>query len=223
MPIRLDAVASRQIAGASLRTFMRLPVAQRSSVILMDVLGCSLQEICEVMDFSLPAVKAALHRGRARLRELAGEPDDVPHPELVGCRARSARRLCRAFQRARFRRHPRHDRGRCAARTRQQDAPERQGRGVPLFRKLFQGQRLASGAGTGRRAARDPGVRSRPAAAPRRNTSCCCNGPPARSLRSATSATRPTSSTAPTIGSDRRANRRRGMPYSSSILPAWPQ
>ena len=43
---------------------MRLPVAQRASVILMDVLGCSLQEVCEVMDFSLPAVKAALHRGR---------------------------------------------------------------------------------------------------------------------------------------------------------------
>jgi RNA polymerase sigma-70 factor, ECF subfamily len=77
-----DPVASRQLAGASLRTFMRLPVAQRSSVILMDVLGCSLQEICEVMDFSLAAVKAALHRGRHQLREMAGEPDDVPHPEL---------------------------------------------------------------------------------------------------------------------------------------------
>src|SRR5450755_503389 len=77
-----DTVASRQLAGASLRTFMRLPVAQRSSVILMDVLGCSLQEICEVMDFSLPAVKAALHRGRNQLREMAGEPDDMPHPEL---------------------------------------------------------------------------------------------------------------------------------------------
>jgi RNA polymerase sigma-70 factor (ECF subfamily) len=77
-----DAVASRQIASASLRTFMRLPVAQRSSVILMDVLGCSLQEICKVMDFSLPAVKAALHRGRAQLRELADEPDDQPPPKL---------------------------------------------------------------------------------------------------------------------------------------------
>src|SRR6185437_17002988 len=41
-----DAIASRQIANASLRTFMRLPVAQRSSVILMDVLGCSLGEVC---------------------------------------------------------------------------------------------------------------------------------------------------------------------------------
>lgn len=77
-----DDVRSREIAGASLRTFMRLPVTQRSSVILMDVLGCSLQEICQAMDFSLPAVKAALHRGRARLRELAEEPDDLPHPEL---------------------------------------------------------------------------------------------------------------------------------------------
>jgi RNA polymerase sigma-70 factor, ECF subfamily len=77
-----DTVLSREIASASLRTFMRLPVAQRSSVILMDVLGCSLKEVCEVMDFSLPAVKAALHRGRMQLRELADEPDDLPRPKL---------------------------------------------------------------------------------------------------------------------------------------------
>jgi RNA polymerase sigma-70 factor, ECF subfamily len=77
-----DPVLSREIAGSSLRTFMRLPVAQRSSVILMDVLGCSLTEVCEVMEFSLPAVKAALHRGRARLRELAREPDDQPPAKL---------------------------------------------------------------------------------------------------------------------------------------------
>jgi RNA polymerase sigma-70 factor (ECF subfamily) len=77
-----DTVSSRQIASASLRTFMRLPVAQRSSVILMDVLGCSLREVCEVMDFSLAAVKAALHRGRTQLRELADEPDDLPQQIL---------------------------------------------------------------------------------------------------------------------------------------------
>jgi RNA polymerase sigma-70 factor (ECF subfamily) len=77
-----DTVESRQAAAASLRTFMRLPVAQRSSVILMDVLGCSLQETCAVMDFSLPAAKAALHRGRTRLCELASEPDDAPPPVL---------------------------------------------------------------------------------------------------------------------------------------------
>jgi RNA polymerase sigma-70 factor (ECF subfamily) len=72
----------RQVAAASLRTFMRLPVAQRSSVILMDVLGYSLDEIGSVMDVSIAKVKAALHRGRARLRELAREPDDVPLPIL---------------------------------------------------------------------------------------------------------------------------------------------
>jgi RNA polymerase sigma-70 factor (ECF subfamily) len=77
-----DAVQNRQIASASLRTFMRLPVAQRACVILMDVLGCNLREVCEVMDFTLPAVKAALHRGRQRLRELADEPDDLPRPQL---------------------------------------------------------------------------------------------------------------------------------------------
>jgi RNA polymerase sigma-70 factor (ECF subfamily) len=79
---QFDEITSRQIAATSLRTFMRLPVAQRASVILMDVLGCSLQEICEVMDFSLPAVKAALHRGRTQLREYADEPDDAPRPTL---------------------------------------------------------------------------------------------------------------------------------------------
>jgi RNA polymerase sigma-70 factor (ECF subfamily) len=77
-----DTLASREIANASLRTFMRLPVAQRSSVILMDVLGCSQREVCDIMDFSLSAVKAALHRGRSRLRELAAEPDDLLRPAL---------------------------------------------------------------------------------------------------------------------------------------------
>jgi RNA polymerase sigma-70 factor, ECF subfamily len=72
----------RQFATASLRTFMRLPVAQRSSVILMDVLGYSLDEIGRVMDASIPAVKAALHRGRERLREISMEPEDLPVPLL---------------------------------------------------------------------------------------------------------------------------------------------
>ena len=78
----VDEILSRQIAATSLRTFMRLPTAQRASVILTDVLGCSLQEVCDVMAYSLPAVKAALNRGRTRLRELAGEADDAPRPQL---------------------------------------------------------------------------------------------------------------------------------------------
>jgi RNA polymerase sigma-70 factor (ECF subfamily) len=62
---------------------MRLPVAQRSSVILMDVLGHSLEEISEVLESTVPAVKANLHRGRQRLVELAAEPDDRPPPVLA--------------------------------------------------------------------------------------------------------------------------------------------
>jgi RNA polymerase sigma-70 factor (ECF subfamily) len=72
----------RLAAAASMRTFMRLPVAQRSSIILMDVLGYSLDEIGGVTALSIAAIKASLHRGRARLRELAQEPDDSPLPVL---------------------------------------------------------------------------------------------------------------------------------------------
>ena len=70
-------------AAASLHTFMHLPVAQRSSVILMDVLGYSLEEIAGITATSLPAVKSSLHRGRERLRELSQEPDDRPLPVLT--------------------------------------------------------------------------------------------------------------------------------------------
>ncbi len=76
-------VDNRQIAAASLRTFMRLTVPQRSSIILMDVLGYSLEEIGDVTGGSMPAIKASLHRGRARLRALAKEPEDLPLPVLA--------------------------------------------------------------------------------------------------------------------------------------------
>ena len=76
-------IERRQAAAASLRTLMRLPVAQRSSVILMDVLGHSLEEISEVLESTVPAVKANLHRGRQRLVELAAEPDDRAPPVLA--------------------------------------------------------------------------------------------------------------------------------------------
>ena len=72
----------REAAVASLRTFMQLPVAQRSSVILMDVLGYSLEEITGITGNTLLAIKSSLHRGRTRLRELAREPDDRPPPVL---------------------------------------------------------------------------------------------------------------------------------------------
>jgi RNA polymerase sigma-70 factor (ECF subfamily) len=83
----------REIAATSLRTFMRLPVVERSSVILMDVLGYSLEEIGNVIGATVPSVKAALHRGRARLRELSMEPADARVPMLTA----RQRRLLRAY------------------------------------------------------------------------------------------------------------------------------
>src|SRR6266702_2823569 len=50
----------RAVAAAGLRTFMHLPVAQRSSVLLMDLLGYTIREIGDIIDSSVPAVKAAL-------------------------------------------------------------------------------------------------------------------------------------------------------------------
>src|SRR5262249_26926903 len=66
----------------SLRTFIRLPALQRSTVIFKDVLGYSLDEVAEFTGSSIAAVKSALQRGRANLKEFAKEPDDRPLPPL---------------------------------------------------------------------------------------------------------------------------------------------
>ena len=52
-------------------------------MILKDVLGYSVAEICTVIDATEPAVKSALQRGRGRLREIACEPEDAPPPPLA--------------------------------------------------------------------------------------------------------------------------------------------
>jgi RNA polymerase sigma-70 factor (ECF subfamily) len=86
-----DEVHQREAAAAGLHAFMRLPVAQRSSVILKDVLGYSLDEIGGITGSTLPAVKAALHRGRETLRAARDQPDDRPPPVLSSAeRARLA-------------------------------------------------------------------------------------------------------------------------------------
>jgi RNA polymerase sigma-70 factor (ECF subfamily) len=52
----------------ALAQFLVLPVAQRSAVILKDVLGHSLDEAAQIMDTSVVAIKALLVRGRAKLK-----------------------------------------------------------------------------------------------------------------------------------------------------------
>lgn len=65
------------IVRSALLRFVALPVSQRSAVILKDVLGHSLEETAETMGTTVMAVKAALVRGRAKLRDAAAK-EDVP-------------------------------------------------------------------------------------------------------------------------------------------------
>jgi RNA polymerase sigma factor (sigma-70 family) len=88
---------SRLAAAAGLRSFMQLSVAQRGAVILVDVLGLSLHETCEVTGATLAATKAALHRGRAQLRLLASQPEHVATPRLDADDERRLRRYVDLF------------------------------------------------------------------------------------------------------------------------------
>jgi RNA polymerase sigma-70 factor (ECF subfamily) len=87
------------VVRASLSSFVALPVAQRSAVILKDVLGCSLEEIAEATHRSVLAVKAALVRGRANLRAQP-EPEVTPwrdHPETSAEERALLDRYCALF------------------------------------------------------------------------------------------------------------------------------
>jgi len=75
---RADEAASRVATGAALAVFMQLPPSQRGAVILKDVLGYSNEESAGILGSTLAATKAALHRGRDRLRLLADAPTDAP-------------------------------------------------------------------------------------------------------------------------------------------------
>ncbi|WP_287204990.1 sigma-70 family RNA polymerase sigma factor [Mesorhizobium sp.] len=84
--------ASRIAVAASVRSFLALVPSQRAAVVLKDVLGYSLEEICEVTDATLPAVKASLHRGRENLRLRADTP-----PATIGWADSKNRKLLDAY------------------------------------------------------------------------------------------------------------------------------
>ena len=74
-----ELLAREQATRVAISRFVELVPAQRSAVILKDVLGHSLSELAQLMATSQPAAKAALHRGRERLRALAeASAEDVP-------------------------------------------------------------------------------------------------------------------------------------------------
>jgi RNA polymerase sigma factor (sigma-70 family) len=62
-----------QAVTLAIARFAQLAPIQRSCVILKDVLDYSLEEIADSLQISVPAVKAALHRGRARLQVMSAQ------------------------------------------------------------------------------------------------------------------------------------------------------
>ena len=71
----------KELAAVALKAFLRLAPRQRSCVILKDVLGYSLAEISELIESSIPEIKAVLNRGRTRLREI-GKTFETAAPAL---------------------------------------------------------------------------------------------------------------------------------------------
>ncbi len=87
---RLGGVAETGVTGtlreAGSLLLQRLAPQERAAVVLKELFDYSLEEIADVLGTSVGAVKAALHRGRSRLREPEGEAASqrpVPSATLV--------------------------------------------------------------------------------------------------------------------------------------------
>ncbi|MEJ8825568.1 sigma-70 family RNA polymerase sigma factor [Variovorax humicola] len=76
-------LARSQAMRAAISCFLELAPAQRACVILKDVLDHSTDEIALELNLSVPAVKAALHRGRATLLHASKAPSPAPPGRAV--------------------------------------------------------------------------------------------------------------------------------------------
>jgi RNA polymerase sigma-70 factor (ECF subfamily) len=78
--------AASDVRDAGARLLQRLSPQERAAVLLKDIFDMTLEEIAELLATTTGAVKAALHRGRGRLREPEGATTSrrpLPSRELV--------------------------------------------------------------------------------------------------------------------------------------------
>lgn len=68
-PIAVDRPAPLDVPAALEAMVLRLPPKERACMLLVEVLDYSLQEAADVVGSTVGSVKAALHRGRAKLAE----------------------------------------------------------------------------------------------------------------------------------------------------------
>ncbi len=76
-PLDDDDLAAEPVDSALAMLVTELPPMERACVLLKDVLDYRLAEIADVVDSTLGGVKAALHRGRTKLRQLNRTPSPV--------------------------------------------------------------------------------------------------------------------------------------------------
>lgn len=86
------------VVAVGFQTFLQLPELQRCAVILKDVLGHSVEEVAAIADCSAAAAKSALQRGRAALRQLAQQPEDVRLPLMSETEREKMATYVRLFQ-----------------------------------------------------------------------------------------------------------------------------
>jgi RNA polymerase sigma factor (sigma-70 family) len=77
-PDPLEVLMREEAVRTAVSRFAELPTVQRSVVILKDVLDHSLEEIAELLDTTVNAVKAHLARGRARLKQINAQTPPQP-------------------------------------------------------------------------------------------------------------------------------------------------
>ena len=142
-PIQIPTISCprEQAITLAMARFLQLAPSQRSCVILKDVLDYSLEDIATCLDLSIPAVKAALHRGPHPATALPDAARDhnrsIPHgpplrPTLQ--RPQLGRSAGHAHRRRQTRGPGRHE-------------PQREKGGRRLLHPLRQHARLAGGSG----------------------------------------------------------------------------
>jgi RNA polymerase sigma-70 factor (ECF subfamily) len=82
-PGAIEILLRQEALHTAVSRFAELPIAQRSVIILKDVLDEPLAEIAGLLDTTVDAVKGHLARGRARLREINARPDPLPNAGTV--------------------------------------------------------------------------------------------------------------------------------------------
>jgi RNA polymerase sigma-70 factor, ECF subfamily len=94
------AFAARQSVRLAVMTALQeLPVRQRATLILRDVVGFTAAEVAELLETTPAAVNSALQRARAHLAEVAPTEDSAVEPRDADLRA-LVDRYCAAFENA---------------------------------------------------------------------------------------------------------------------------